>query len=152
MQPTSISPGQKPAASMARATLTLGVLLFAPVLLIFPLAILGETFGWIAGITLGWLAGLVLVWSSTYWTAREKSLATLVWPGGLAPALLLAIFSGQVCEQTAGSAEICTGSWLPVWLGIPTLVVSVAGPLMVAVFLLIRVSSRQETARPDPPR
>lgn len=69
MQSAINTPGRQPAASSVRGTVTLGVLLFAPVLLIFPLAIVGEAFGWVAGITFGWLLALALLWSSTSWTA-----------------------------------------------------------------------------------
>jgi hypothetical protein len=103
----------------ARDLLAMGVLLFAPVLLVFPLSVFGETVGWVVGISLGWLAGLALLWSSTWWGPGEKGLATLVWPGGLAPAFLLATAAGEVCQRTAGGSEVCTGSTLPVWLGIP---------------------------------
>ncbi|MEX2551370.1 MAG: hypothetical protein WD638_14205 [Nitriliruptoraceae bacterium] len=61
MQPAITTPARQPAASSVRDVLTLGVLLFAPVLLIFPLAIVGEAFGWVAAITLGWLLGLALL-------------------------------------------------------------------------------------------
>jgi hypothetical protein len=101
--------GGQPAPS-ARDLLTLGVLLFAPVLLVVPLSVFGEAFGWVAGITFGWLAGLALLWSSPWWGPGEKGLATLVWPGGLAPALLLATAAGEVCQQSAGASEVCTGS------------------------------------------
>lgn len=93
-----------------RDLFTVGVLLFAPVLLIVPLSVFGEGVGWVAGITLGWLLGLSLLWSSRSWTSAEKGLATLVWPGGLAPALLLVATAGEVCERTAGGTEVCTGT------------------------------------------
>jgi hypothetical protein len=142
--------GGQPAPS-ARDLLTMGVLLFAPVLLVFPLSIVGESFGWVGGISLGWLAGLALLWSSRSWSLGEKGLATLVWPGGLAPALLLMTAVGEVCERTAGGAEVCTGFTLPVWLGLPILIGSVAAPLIVAVVLLRRSGVPRATvaARPS---
>jgi hypothetical protein len=44
--------------------------------------------GFLFGI--GWLVGLVLLWSSDVWSARDKLIGTLVFPGGLAvlPVLL----------------------------------------------------------------
>jgi hypothetical protein len=150
MPPASTTPDRQAAATSARDTLTLGVLLLAPVLLVFPLSIFGETFGWVAGISLGWLAGLALLWSSTSWDPGEKGLATLVWPGGLAPALLLATTVGEVCERTAGGAEMCAGSTLPVWLGLPILAGSVAAPLIVAVVLLRRSGVRRATVEAQP--
>lgn len=151
MQPAINTPGRRTAASSVRDTVTLGVLLFAPVLLIFPLALVGEAFGWVAGITLGWLLGLALLWSSTSFTPREKILASLVWPGGLAPAFLLATATGEVCVQTAGSAEVCTGSVLPAWVGIPMLIVSVAAPIVVAVILMHRSNARRSATTGTPP-
>lgn len=76
--------GSRPAAAPGRHLFTVTVLLFAPVLLIFPLSILWEAVGWVAGITLGWLLGLALLWSSRSWTLGEKGLAALVWSRGLA--------------------------------------------------------------------
>lgn len=75
-----------------------------------------------------------------------------MWPGGLPPGLLLATVAGEVCEQTAGRADICTGFSLPVWLGIPALIVSVAAPLIVAVVLLSRATRRRATADLVSPR
>jgi hypothetical protein len=43
-----------------------------------------------------------------------------------------------------------TGFSLPVWLGIPTLIVSVAAPLIVAVVLLRRAGARRATVAPRP--
>ncbi len=80
-------------------------MLFAAVLLIFALSIVGETFGWVVGITLGWLLGLALLWPSRSWIPAEKGLATLVWPGGLAPSLLLVTITGEGCERTAGGTR-----------------------------------------------
>lgn len=48
MPPASNTPDRQAAAASARDLLTMGVLLFAPVLLVFPLSIFGETFGWVA--------------------------------------------------------------------------------------------------------
>jgi hypothetical protein len=139
----SVRLGSRPEVAAGRDLFTMGALLFAPVLLIVPLSVFGEAFGWVVGVTLGWMVGLALLWSSRSWTSAEKGLATLGWPGGLAPALLLVTMTGEVCERTAGGAEVCTGFSLPVWLGIPTLIVSVAAPLIVAVVLLRRSSSRR---------
>ncbi len=77
-------------------------------------------------------------------------LATLVWPGGLAPALLLVTMTGEVCERTAGGVAVCTGSTLPVWLAAPVLVLSVVAPLIVGVVLLRRSSGRQATVAVRP--
>jgi hypothetical protein len=42
----------------------------------------------------GWLIGLVLLWSSRLWTTRDKLLGTLIVPGGIATALLIAVLTG----------------------------------------------------------
>jgi hypothetical protein len=68
---------------------------------------------------LGWLIGVLLLWLSRCWSARDKLIATLVVPGGLLPAIYLALFdvSGEVCRtrtlhtqsgQTTVS-QVCTG-------------------------------------------
>jgi hypothetical protein len=147
----SVRLGSRPQAAAGRDLFTLGALLFAPMLLIVPLSFFGEAFGWVVGISLGWMLGLALVWSSRSWTSAEKGLATLVWPGGLAPALLPVTMTGEVCERTGGGVEVCTGFSLPVWLGIPTLIASVAAPLIVAVILLNRSSTRRTATTGSPP-
>lgn len=35
----------------------------------------------------GWLVGVVLLWNSSIWSTRDKLLATVIWPGGLAGVL-----------------------------------------------------------------
>ena len=56
---------------------------------------------------LGWFVGVVLLWMSPRWTAKDKLLGTLVWPGGLlAPALLLV--AGGAAGLLATSETICT--------------------------------------------
>jgi hypothetical protein len=50
----------------------------------------------------GWLVGVVLAWSSRIWTLRDKLIATLCPPFGLAPAIWI-VFGG------VGSSELCSG-------------------------------------------
>ena len=76
-------------------------------------------------------------------TAR-KCVATGVWPGGMTPAFLLLTTGAAVCKQTAGGTEVCSGATLPLSLGLPILVGSVAAPLTVAVILLRRSAARRE--------
>jgi hypothetical protein len=73
---------------------------------------------------------------------RGKCVATGVWPGGMTPAFLLLTTGAAVCEQTAGGAEVCSSATLPLSLGRPILVGSVAAPLTVAVILLRRSAAR----------
>jgi len=125
---------------------------------------------------LGWFIGVVLLWMSPRWTAKDKLLGTLVWPGGLlAPALLLVAggaagllaTSETICttanpdvapvsssQQTvAQTATHCTTSggiglppWLVITLGLILLILAVAGPLWTASRLLRR--ARQTPAEP----
>jgi len=125
---------------------------------------------------LGWFVGVVLLWMSPRWTAKDKLLGTLVWPGGLlAPALLLVAggaagllaTSETICttanpdvapvsssQQTvAQTATHCTTSggiglppWLVITLSLILLILAVAGPLWTASRLLRR--ARQSPAEP----
>jgi hypothetical protein len=68
---------------------------------------------------LGWLIGVVLLWLSRCWSGRDKLVATLVVPGGLLPAIYLALdgVTTEACRtrtlhsqsgQTTVS-QVCTG-------------------------------------------
>jgi hypothetical protein len=102
-----------------------------------------------------WLAGAVMLWSSPRWRLSDKILGSLVWPGGLALPFLLASRPVQVCSSSGpgpGAVPGCTGgSVLPLWLGIPVATVLVAGPLVVAVWLVHRARPRdqQDPAVPE---
>src|SRR4051812_2604495 len=39
----------------------------------------------------GWLFGVYLLWRSCVWTLTDKLIGTLLWPGGLASAVLVAV-------------------------------------------------------------
>jgi hypothetical protein len=78
----------------------------------------------------GWVAGVVLLWSSDRWTRNEKWLGTLVWPFGFAFVYFV--------------ATLQTGFTLPVWLGIPIVVLVGVAPLF-SLGLLIK------NARADQP-
>jgi hypothetical protein len=139
-------------------------------------AVLFLLFGGIVIPFLGWVAGVVLLWMSPRWTAKDKLLGTLVWPGGLlAPALL--VVAGAAAGLLATSATICTSSdpvaaplgssqgtvaqtathcttsggiglppWLVITLGLILLILAVAGPIWTASRLLRR--ARQSPAEP----
>jgi glucose-6-phosphate-specific signal transduction histidine kinase len=79
-----------------------------------------------------WIAGATMLWSSPSWTTSEKTLGTLVWPGGLSLPLVLGLMAGPVV--------------LPTWAGIPLLVVLVAAPIVVAIALLRRANARADAA------
>lgn len=111
----------------------------------------------------GWFVGVVLLWISKAWTTGEKWLGTLVVPGGLATAAMLAFFmpfgmfgmqtcvgttvelgdTGHVAAAQSGLQLVtpgCTGgvSWLPLILA----VIGIIGPIVTAVYLL-RVAGRR---------
>jgi hypothetical protein len=99
----------------------------------------------------GWLAGAVMLLVSRRWTLRDKLVGLLVWPGGLAIAVALIVFSPtRTCvyvDDSAGhrsGAGDCTGTTIPGWVGIPLLVLAVVGPLVTAAYLLRR--ARRATA------
>ena len=125
---------------------------------------------------LGWFIGVVLLWMSPRWTAKDKLLGTLVWPGGLlAPALLAA--AGAAAGLVASSVTTCTSAdavlapvsssqqtvaqtathcttsggiglppWLVITLGLILMILAVAGPIWTASRLLRR--ARQSPADP----
>ncbi len=94
----------------------------------------------------GWLAGAVLLWNSTVWTTREKILATLIWPGGLAAVvyaggIAVVVGSPTACTGGSGLAAQCTsppGSAAAVILA----VVAVVAPIAVSVHLLRALRTR----------
>ncbi len=147
-------------SSAGRDVTTLLVVLFGAVVLTFVLGIVGTV--------VGWMVGLGLLWSSRTWTAGEKALGTLVWPGGLAAPFYLTLFGGQVCysesevtvieesadgtvqtfvEPGSAIAEQCTGFAMPLWLGIPVMVLTVVAPLVVASLLMRRGDRRRAAER-----
>jgi hypothetical protein len=92
----------------------------------------------------GWVAGAVMLLASRRWTVRDKLLGLLVWPGGLAIAVALIVFSPtRTCVYVDDSSGHrhggqCTGTTIPGWVGIPLLVLAIAGPLVIAVYLARR--------------
>jgi uncharacterized membrane protein len=107
-----------------------GILLFLPIPPLMPL-----------GAFAGFVTGLVLLWTSRVWTAREKLLATLVWPGGVVLPLGLGTISTQTCVID-GASEVCTGFALPPIVGIPVAIAVVAAPIVVGGVLLARAHRR----------
>jgi len=85
-------------------------------------------------IGVGWIAGAILLWTSPRWPTRDKLVATLVWPGGLAAVLALPRF----------------GSSLPPVLILALLLIGVVGPIAVAIRLLRH--ARRAPARPADPK
>jgi uncharacterized membrane protein len=134
-----VSPVASTTSSSARDVTTVIALLFGPLLLSIPLGIFGAA--------LGWATGLGLLWSSRSWTAGEKLTAALVWPGGFLTPIFLGTLSTRVCtsvETSEGVSTVeCTGFALPIWLGIPVLIVVSAAPVVVAWVLLRRADARR---------
>jgi hypothetical protein len=156
-----------PPAAPARTTSSLGYDVTALLTLVFGAVALTVVLGFV-GTFIGWVVGLGLLWSSRTWTVGEKTLGTLVWPGGLAAPFYLALAGGQVCtsasevtvveegangivqtyvEPGSAIAEQCTGFAMPLWLGIPVLIVTIVAPLIVALVLLRRGDARRATER-----
>lgn len=92
----------------------------------------------------GWVAGAVMLLASRRWTLRDKLAGLLVWPGGLAIAVGLIVFAPtRQCVYVDDSAGHrhggqCTGTAISAWLGVPLLVLAIAGPLVTAVHLARR--------------
>lgn len=101
----------------------------------------------------GWLAGVVLLWNSSVWETRDKVLATLIWPGGLAAALYAAGVGMAVpvsvqpssCSGGPGILTHCTSQAGPgvfhVIAAILILVALIAAPILMNV-RLIRIYRR----------
>ena len=58
--------------------------------------------GFLAGV--GWVVGVVWLWSSETWTRKEKTIATLLIPGGIALTLPLLVFSLATKTSDCASA------------------------------------------------
>jgi hypothetical protein len=156
-----VAPPPPRASSAGRDVTAVLTVLFAPLVLTFVLGFVG-TF-------VGWVVGLALLWTSRSWTGGEKALGTLVWPGGFMAPVFLALMGGRVCtsvsettvveeaadgtvntfvETGTAMAEQCSGFALPLWLGIPVMIATVAAPLVVAWVLLRRADARRAGSRP----
>jgi hypothetical protein len=139
-------PGRHGSSSSRRDGLTVVLLVFGTILggiVLFPIAPIGAV--------LGWATGVVLLWTSPSWRPGEKVLGTLVWPGGIALPLLLALAGGETCmsvvEVVDGvevlSERTCQGFSLPPWLGIPVMIATFVAPILVAAVLLRRADRRR---------
>ncbi len=92
----------------------------------------------------GWLLGAVMLVGSRRWSVRDKLIGLLVWPGGLAVSVALIVFAPtQSCvyvDDSNGNRHggECTGTTIPAWLGVPLLILAIAGPLVTALYLAAR--------------
>lgn len=86
----------------------------------------------------GWFIGVVLLWVSTAWTTGQKVLGTLIWPGGLAAPLLLAVVPLRAATcATEGTMTVCeeAGAFSHV-VGFFVFALALLAPIAVAVYLL----------------
>jgi hypothetical protein len=96
---------------------------------------------------LGWLVGVGLLLWSPLWTARQKLLGILVWPGGyiLLLGVMGALANTRSCPVPAdgpsGTATSCVSSGLSPWWIIVAIIIA-AAPLLVATYLY-RAAGRQ---------
>jgi len=102
---------------------------------------------------IGWVVGLVLLWASPRWRWPDKLLGTLVWPGGLAAVLFVALAGASTgvtaCSGSSGMITQCsTSGGMPAWVTILILVVALVGPFAVAIWLLSRARRVPEQAEP----
>ncbi len=98
--------------------------------------------GFLAGV--GWFVGVAWLWSSHAWTRKEKIVATLLVPGGVALPLAVLILSLATrtsdCTSSGGPGQSTVTHCVGKWLTIPSsstliLVVLVVVPVIVAVHL-----------------
>jgi hypothetical protein len=107
-----------------------------------------------------WPIGVLLLWVSPAWTRRDKLIGTLVLPGGLLFAWVLATGVRTACKDPRTGAPIATGQPgcpapliyslvhpTPSWefnhiFGSLVFTFSIALPILVAVYLVRRSSKR----------
>jgi len=98
---------------------------------------------------IGWLVGLVGLWASRAWRVRDKLIGTLLWPGGLALAVVALGLPEAVtsCSGSGAVASHCTttGYVMPLWLGVPAALVALCVPVAVAVHLLRELGRKRQT-------
>lgn len=96
----------------------------------------------------GWLVGLALLVWSPLWTARQKLLGALVWPGGyVLSAGLLAVTAGRTsCAVVpAGGPADCTSTGQSP-LALTATVLILLAPLVVAAYLYVAAGRRSGPA------
>jgi hypothetical protein len=83
----------------------------------------------------GWFAGVALLWITDAWSVRDKVVGTLVVPGGLAPALYLAVF-GAYTEACSQFVDPVTGAQPPTCVGGPSDTMQILGPIILVLLVL----------------
>jgi hypothetical protein len=125
-------------------------------------ALIGLLFGGFV-LVVGWFVGAAALWASRAWTTREKIVGTLVVPGGLLPAALLALTTGPDAVTCGGGtvnmvtgpvAEYCafTVTWPQTLAARALLVFLVVGPVFTTVFLARRMREPAGSSPAVPPR
>jgi hypothetical protein len=110
-----------------------------------------ETFALVLLVTglppvVGWLLGVGLLLWSPLWSAREKLLGILVWPGGYVALLGLGVVAERSCGAAGRPVEVstdCVSAAPSVWSVVGLVVLAVA-PLVVAGYLY-RAAGRTDT-------
>lgn len=93
----------------------------------------------------GWFVGVAMLWASDRWSTRDKIVGTLVWPGGYLFPLAFGLFAARVCtsvsdpiRSTGAESQSCTGWAMPIWLGVPVVVILFLAPIATVAYLLAR--------------
>jgi uncharacterized membrane protein len=91
---------------------------------------------------LGWLVGVMLLLWSPLWSARQKLLAILVWPGGYLliglGASVAALSTSESCPVPASGSSVaaqCAGSEPSSWPLVLAVIIFVVAPLLVMTYL-----------------
>jgi hypothetical protein len=96
----------------------------------------------------GWLIGVVLLWLSDAWRTREKLLGTLLFPGGLLIPVALGVLASEssscgtvVTPQLSPQpiSDACTGPDGTAWWEVALVVVLIAVPIGMVVYLARRM-------------
>ena len=108
------------------------------------LAVVFLTFGSL--IPLAWLIGVALLWYSSLWRRSEKILATLIFPGGPALALvgasaIMGLATSSQCLTPHGSPACAGFTQAPV-LSVALLLIALTAPVVVAIVLINRARRR----------
>lgn len=82
---------------------------------------------------IGWIAGVVLLWISDVWSTRDKIIATLLVPGGLAAPFFLLL--------TGTSTSTCAERTLPTGVSVTTCSEAGADVLAIALLVFLVVAS-----------
>lgn len=93
--------------------------------------------GFLAGI--GWLLGVAGLWMGTRWKLWEKIMGTVIVPGGLPVALMLAILPIRITGQSVSTGAGTTEEVNPLLPTLPdfAFVLVLVLPVLVALYLMI---------------